>query len=247
KASTAGTVQHRDINAVQITDAEGNKHMVALKRNGELAVLDPKGRELEKFKVPYGASVMVADGEKVKPRQQLIVWDPHITPILAEKGGTVRYEDIEEGETARIEEEKKGQGGKLVVIEHKGERHPRITIEGSDGKILDFHYLPAKARIEVTNGQKIEAGPMLARQPRETAGTQDITGGLPRVTEIFEARKPKDLAVLAEISGNIELRSDKRRGKMTIVVRSEAGMEREHHVPQDKELQVHTGDFVEAG
>jgi DNA-directed RNA polymerase subunit beta' len=91
------------------------------------------------------------------------------------------------------------------------------------------------------------AGAMLARQPRETAGTQDITGGLPRVTEIFEARKPKDPAVLAEISGTVEIRSDKRRGKMTIIVRNESGMEREHHVPQDKELQVHTGDFIEAG
>jgi DNA-directed RNA polymerase subunit beta' len=247
KAINAGTVKHHDVNAVHVTDAEGNKRLVALKRNGEVVVEDAKGRELERYKVPYGATVMAGDGEKVKPRQQLVVWDPHITPILAEKGGTVRYEDIEEGETARVEEEKKGAGGKLVVIEHKGERHPRITIEGADGKILDFHYLPAKARIEVTNGEKIEAGHMLARQPRESAGTQDITGGLPRVTEIFEARKPKDPAVLAEISGNIELRSDKRRGKMTIIVRSEAGMEREHHVPQDKELQVHTGDFVEAG
>src|SRR5437588_1930720 len=150
-----------------------------------------------------------------------------------------------------MEEERKGgsggEGAKLVVIEHKGERHPRITIEGNDGKILDFHYLPAKARIEVNDGQKIEAGHMIARQPRESAGTQDITGGLPRVTEIFEARKPKDPAVLAEISGSIELRSEKRRGKMTIIVRNESGMEREHHVPQDKEMQVHAGDFVEAG
>src|SRR5205085_3148063 len=93
----------------------------------------------------------------------------------------------------------------------------------------------------------VVAGQMLARQPRESAGTQDITGGLPRVTEIFEARKPKDPAVLAEISGAVEIRSDKRRGKMTIIVRAESGMEKEHHVPQDKELQVHAGDFVEAG
>ncbi|HWE93643.1 MAG TPA: DNA-directed RNA polymerase subunit beta' [Tepidisphaeraceae bacterium] len=249
KSVGGGTVSHRDINAVQVVD-EGVKKLVALKRNGELVVLDAKGREIEKYKVPYGSTVMVTDGEKVKPRQQLVVWDPHITPILAEKGGTVRYEDIEEGETARMEEERKGGGSgesKLVVVEHKGERHPRITIEGSDGKILDFHYLPAKARIEVKDGQKIEAGHMLARQPRESAGTQDITGGLPRVTEIFEARKPKDPAVLAEISGTVELRSDKRRGKMTINIKNESGMEKEHHVPQDKELQVHAGDYVEAG
>src|SRR3954469_4323649 len=220
-----GTGEHRDIKAVEVTDAEGVKRMVALKRNGEIAVVDAKGRELEKYKVPYGATVLVGDKEKVKPRQQLVVWDPHITPILAEKGGIVRYEDIEEGETVRLEEERKGgavEAGKLVVIEHKGERHPRITIEGDDGKILDFHYLPAKARIEVTPGQKVQAGQLLARQPKEAAGTMDITGGLPRVTEIFEARKPKDPAVLAEISGTVELRSEKRRGKMTIIVRSEA-------------------------
>jgi DNA-directed RNA polymerase subunit beta' len=249
KAAAGGIVQHRDINAVQVTDAEGNKRLVALKRNGEIVIVDPKGRELEKYKVPYGSSILVGDGEKVKPRQQLVVWDPHITPILAEKGGVVRYEDIEEGETVRMEEERKGGGAeaKLVVIEHKGERHPRITIEGGDGKILDFHYLPAKARIEVQNGQKISAGQMIARQPREAAGTMDITGGLPRVTEIFEARKPKDPAVLAEISGTVELRSDKRRGKMTINIKNESGMEKEHHVPQDKELQVHAGDYVEAG
>src|SRR5690606_771639 len=123
----------------------------------------------------------------------------------------------------------------------------RITIVGDDGKILDFHYLPAKARIDVRQGQKVQAGQLIARLPKEAGGTMDITGGLPRVTEIFEARKPKDPAVLAEISGTVEIRSEKRRGKMTIIVRNETGMEREHHVPQDKELQVHTGDFVEAG
>src|SRR3989442_6621474 len=153
KSINGGIVQHRDINAVEVKDAEtGGKRLVALKRNGEIVVTDAKGRELEKYKVPYAATVMVADGEKVKPRQQLVVWDPHITPILAEKGGLVRYEDIEKGENARLEEERKGGGdAKLVVIEHKGERHPRITIEDpKDGNILDFHYRPAKARTEVT-------------------------------------------------------------------------------------------------
>src|SRR5256714_2799153 len=109
KSINGGIIQHRDINAVEVKDTEtGGKRLVALKRNGEIVVADAKGRELEKYKVPYGATVMAADGEKVKPRQQLVVWDPHITPILAEKAGIVRYEDIEEGETARFEEERKG-------------------------------------------------------------------------------------------------------------------------------------------
>jgi DNA-directed RNA polymerase subunit beta' len=248
KAVSAGTVKHHDINAVEVTDSDGQTRLVALKRNGEIAVLDAKGRELEKHRVPYGATVLVADGKPVKAKQALVVWDPHITPVLAEKGGIVRYEDIEIGETVKMEEERKGSGdAKMVVIEHKGERHPRITIEDKDGKILDFHYLPAKARIEVKDGQKIEAGHLLARQPKESAGTMDITGGLPRVTEIFEARKPKDPAVLAELSGTVELRNDRRRGKTTIIVRNETGMEREHHVAQGLELQVHGGDYVEAG
>ena len=248
KATAAGIVKHLGVNAVQTVDAEGNKKLVALKRNGELLLEDAKGREIDRYKVPYGATIMIPDGGKVKAREQVVTFDPHITPILAEKGGTVRYEDIERGETVRLEEERKGSGeGKLTVIEHKGERNPRLTIVDADGRILDFHYLPAKARIEVADGEAITAGQLLARQPRESAGTMDITGGLPRVTELFEARKPKDPAVLAEISGTVELVQNKRRGKMTITVKNETGMEREHHVPQDKELAVHTGDVVEAG
>jgi DNA-directed RNA polymerase subunit beta' len=155
--------------------------------------------------------------------------------------------DIAEGETTRTEEERKGQPGKQVVIEHKGDKHPQIIIEDSSGKILDVHYLPAGARIEVEEGKEVQAGQLLAHQPRATTGTQDITGGLPRVTEVFEARRPKDPAAMAEISGKIELRSDKRKGKMTITIRSESGMEKEHHVPRDRHLNVHTGDTVDAG
>jgi DNA-directed RNA polymerase subunit beta' len=120
-------------------------------------------------------------------------------------------------------------------------------LEDPTGKILDFYYLPEKAHIEVEEGSHISAGTLLAKTPREVSGTQDITGGLPRVTEIFEARKPKDPAVIAEIDGNVELLGEKRRGKRTIIVRSESGIEREHLVSHGKHLRVHAGSFVRAG
>ncbi|MHC4718110.1 MAG: DNA-directed RNA polymerase subunit beta', partial [Planctomycetota bacterium] len=245
RAVSAGAVQYRDLNAVP-TRMGSQKAWVVLKRNGELGLLDAKGRAIDKFKVSYGSLVLVADGATVKQGQRLAVWDPHRVPILAEAEGSVRFQDIEEGETVRAESER-GKGTRLVVIEHKGEKHPRIVVEDKTGKILDFHYLPAKARIEVEEGQSVRPGHLLARQPREASGTQDITGGLPRITELFEARKPKEPAAMAEISGRVELRTDKRRGKMTIIVRSESEMEREHHVPHDRHLLVHTGDEVRAG
>jgi len=246
KSPRDGVVQYRDLNVVPVKQEDGSEQMIALKRNGEMALVDEKGREYDKFKVPYGAIIDVKDGQHVKARERMFSWDPHRVPILAEIGGIIRFVDIVEGETMQVEEERKGQHGKPVVIEHKGDKHPQVIIEDEAGKILDVHYLPAKARIEVVEGQKVQAGQLLARQPRGQAGTQDITGGLPRVTEIFEARKPKEPAAMAEISGRVELKSDKRRGKMTIIIRSEK-MEKEHHVPRDRHLNVHTGDMVEAG
>jgi DNA-directed RNA polymerase subunit beta' len=259
EATHAGTVQYRDLNAVSFRREDGDMVTVALKRNGEIALLDEKERELDRFKVPYGGIILVEDGQKVKAGATLFQWDPHRTPILAEVGGVIRFVDIVEGETVQTEElrvrtsrlKAKDMDVKTVerpvVIEHKGDKHPQIIIEDAKGKILDVHYLPAGARIEVNEGQEVQAGQLLAHQPRATGGTQDITGGLPRVTEVFEARKPKDPAAMAEISGRVELRSDKRKGKMTIIIRSESGMEKEHHVPRDRHLNVHTGDFVEAG
>ena len=242
-----GTAKYQNLNAVETVDAETGKPVFrVLKRNGEITIHDQKGREVERHRVPYGAAVLVQDGATVDPRAVIVRWDAHFTPILAEAGGFVRFQDIVEGETVRPEQESRSES-KWLVIEHKGDKHPRIIIEDADGGIRDFHHLPAKARIEVHEGDKVAPGAMLARQPREIAGTQDITGGLPRVTEIFEARKPKEPSVMAEISGAVELHTDRRRGKMTILVRSESGMEKEHHVPQDKQLLVHAGDYVEAG
>ncbi len=245
KATQKGKVCYVEINSVEVPMPDGETRIVALKRNGELLVVDDKGRELTRDKIPYGAFLAVKDGQDVSRGDKLCEWDAHMTPILAEVGGIVRFQDIAEGETVRAEQEAGSE--KFVVVEHKGEKHPQIIIEDKNGTVLDYHYLPAKARIEVVEGQDILPGMELARQPRGIGGTQDITGGLPRVTEVFEARRPKEPAVMAEISGVVEIRPDKRRGKMTIAVKSEGGMEKEHHVPQDKHLLVHTGDVIEAG
>ncbi|MFQ5410656.1 MAG: DNA-directed RNA polymerase subunit beta' [Phycisphaerae bacterium] len=244
-----GLVKFHNLNAVEFSDPETKEsYLIVLKRNGELAINDEKGRELERYKIPYGARIHVSEGQKVSPRTTVTTWDPHLTPILAEASGIIRFQDVVDGETVRADTEAKG-GDKIVVIEHRGDKNPQIIIEDAEGKILEYHYLPAKARIEVAEGQKIKAGWLLARRPRELSGTQDITGGLPRVTELFEARKPKEPAVMAELSGTVEIRSDKRRGKMTIIIKPDsADLEpRDHHVPQDKHLLVHAGDRVEAG
>ena len=174
------------------------------------------------------------------PGALLCQWDPHAIPILAEVSGKVRFEDIIEGETMRLEKDPSGHERKLIM-EHKGDLHPQIILEDETGKTLDVYYLPEKAHIEVAEGSQVSAGTLLAKTPREVAGTQDITGGLPRVTEIFEARKPKDPAVIAEIDGTVEMLGEKRRGKRTIVVRSESGIEREHLVSHGKHFRVHAG------
>ncbi len=248
KSIAGGTVLLRDCMEVEVKHPDGSKYTVALKRNGEILVNDAQGRELEKFKVPYGAQLFARTGDVVKKGVVLCEWQPHATPILAEKSGIVRFKDMVEDVTFRMDRKKgEGEAAEMIVIEHTGEKHPQITVEDAAGNILDFHHLPAKARIEVKDGQKIAQGEMLARQPKEAARSADIVGGLPRVTEIFEARIPKEPSVMAEISGRVELHSDKRKGKMTIRVISDAGLEHDHHVPQGKALLVHTGDRIEAG
>ncbi|MEK6644722.1 MAG: DNA-directed RNA polymerase subunit beta' [Planctomycetota bacterium] len=250
KASNAGFAKFHELKVVEYEDPETKATTyVVLNKKGKLAIVDDKGRELESTQVQYGARLNVKEGDPIKPRMVLCSWDAHMTPILAEASGRIRFQDIAEGETVRTETDSKSSSARFVVIEHRGDKNPQIIIEDKNGKILEYHYLPAKARIEVSEQQDVRAGHLLARRPRELAGTQDITGGLPRVTEIFEARKPKEPAVLAEITGTVEIRSDKRRGKMTIVIHPDTkDLEpRDHHVPQDKHLMVHAGDRVDAG
>ena len=242
KSKREGKVKFVGINIV-IND-EGKQ--IALSRNGEIQILDAKGRELEKYDVPDGAAMIVHDGQQINRGQMLCEWDPHNIPILAEVGGKVRFDDIVEGETMKVETDPSGHV-RRTIIEHKGDLHPQIVIEDAEGKTLDYKYIPERASIEVDDGQMISAGTLLAKTPREVGGTQDITGGLPRVTELFEARRPKEPAVIAEIDGRVELLDEKRRGKRTIIVRNESGIEREHLVPHGKYLRVHGCDRVRAG
>jgi len=242
KSKRAGTAKFTRLRTVENEQGES----IVLARNCELAIVDAKGHELEKFEIPAGGILKVAENQEVKPGTILVQWDPHSIPILAEVAGKVRYEDVVEGETLRIEKDPSGHLRRMVM-EHKGVYHPQIVIEDESGQIQEFYYLPEKAYIEVSPGEMVKAGHVLAKTPREASGTQDITGGLPRVTEIFEARKPKDPAIMAENDGKVEISKEKRRGKRSIIVRSETGVEHEHLVAHGKHLRVHPGDYVRAG
>ena len=242
KSRKAGKVKFARIRSVTSVSGE----VIILGRSGELVIVDAKDRELEKHSIPNGASLNVKENQEIKEGATLCTWDPHAVPIIAEVGGVVRYEDCIESRSMEVERDTSGHT-RRTIIEHKGDLHPQIIVEDGAGKILDFYYLPEKASIECEEGDQITAGMIVAKTPRESGGTQDITGGLPRVTELFEARKPKDPAVVAEIDGEIELVAEKKRGKRIIIVRGDDGTEVEHVIPHGKQLQVHANDRVAAG
>ncbi|MGL6225716.1 MAG: DNA-directed RNA polymerase subunit beta' [Thermoguttaceae bacterium] len=240
----AGTAKYVQL---EVIDTE-NGQVISLSRNGAVAILDSRGREREKYNVPVGAQLMVKDNQDVKIGDPICQWDPHSIPILAKVSGVVHYVDIVDGDTVRMEMDMTTGKTRRTVMDLKGDRHPQIDLKNEKGtETLDFYYLPGKALIEVEDGVHVKRGTLLAKTSRDVSGTQDITGGLPRVTEIFEARKPKDPSIIAEIDGTVEL-GDKRHGKRTIVVRhDETGIERIHEVAHGKHLRVHAGDYVRAG
>jgi len=240
RATTRGIVRYRNL---QVVDRQGT--LVVLNNGGGLIVERKDGERVAEFDLRVGAELKVHDGEEVQARKVLATWDPNLTSILAEKEGFVRFEEVVEGETMRVEEDAAGHH-RRVIVEHKGDLHPQILIVDDRGEILDIHSLPEKAHIEVNEGEAVVPGSVLAKTPREMGRSSDIVAGLPRVTELFEARKPKDPAIIAEISGTVEL-GERKRGKRTIIVRNETGVEREHLVPQGKHLVVRRGDVVKEG
>lgn len=248
KAKRAGAVKFERINSI----VNDKNEKIALTRNGEIILVDARGRELDKYPIPNGAELKVDEGQQVHVGQVLCTWDPHNTPILTEIGGKVRLVDIIPGETLR-EETDTGGLKRFIIMEHKGDKHPSIEVVDDQGQILDVYYIPEKAHLVVRDGQQVSAGTLLAKTPREAQGTQDITGGLPRVTEIFEARRPKEPAVIAEMAGKVELASERTRGKRKILIHAvddkgkPIGEPREHLIPHGKQLRVHGGDYVREG
>ncbi len=220
---------------------------VAMRRRGELVLAEKEGGPGMRFTVPYGATVLVADGEKVKSGQLICTWDNSVKPLLVEVTGRVRYRDLVEGRTYKDSRNQITKQVEREVIEHRGELHPQLNIEDAEGNVLAYYPLPVRAIIIARDGDRAVPGMLIAKEPKDVGASQDITGGLPRVTELLEARRPREAAVLAESDGVVVVSDEVKRQKRTVWVRTEDGIEKEHQVPKAISLQVSTGDTVRAG
>jgi len=258
EAKSAGTVRYTS-NMRYVTSAKGEK--VVISRSGEVLIADDHGRERERHKVPYGATLSADEGKVVKAGAKLAAWDPHTRPIVTEYAGTARFENVEEGVTVAKQVDDVTGLSTLVVIDHKrggkaatkgirpvvkllDENGMEVKIAGSDHHVSIA--LQVGSIISVVDGQQVGVGDVLARMPQESAKTRDITGGLPRVAELFEARTPKDASVLAEFTGTISFGKDTK-GKQRLVITDLDGNVHEFLIPKDKHVLVHDGQVVNKG
>ncbi len=242
---TSGSVRYSE---ALMTVTNRDNRTVVMSRNGELAIADDKGRERERYAIPYGASLLVKDGEKVTAKTKIAEWDPFTTPIMANGAGSAKYEDLVAG---RSLEEKvdalTGRSRKVVLDVKDADLKPRVVLREADSrKVKARFFLPVGANIMVNEGDDILPGDIVAKIPRETTKTKDITGGLPRVAELFEARKPKDVAIIAECDGVVSFGKDTK-GKRRVVVTAEDGNATEYLIAKGKNITVNEGDFVRAG
>ncbi len=243
ETKNAGTLRYVNLNTVKNKDGD----MVVMNRNGRIAIYDESGREKEKYSVVYGAKIKVTDGSKVITGQKLVEWDPYSSYILTEVSGKVAFGDIIEAATMREEvDEATGFSQKVIIEFHGANLRPRLSIKDKNRKTAGRYLLPAGAHILVEKDTEVYAGDVLAKIPRETTKTKDITGGLPRVAELFEARKPKEQAVISEIDGVVEYGGFVK-GMRKIVVKNEMGDAREYFIPKGKHVTVHEDDWVMAG
>ncbi|KGI77167.1 DNA-directed RNA polymerase subunit beta' [Oleiagrimonas soli] len=253
---TTGTLKFNNLKSVQHSQG----HLVAVSRSGEVSVLDTQGRERERYKVPYGATIDVKDGAPVKAGQTVAQWDPHTHPIVSEVAGVVSFSDFIDGVTVQSQTDELTGLESAVVTDPKRrgtaakDLRPMVKLEDKKGKELKLpgtdvpaqYFLPAGAIVSIQNGAEVGVGDVVARIPQETSKTRDITGGLPRVADLFEARKPKEPAILAERSGVVSFGKDTK-GKQRLIIKDADGNDHEELIPKWRHIIVFEGEHVEKG
>jgi DNA-directed RNA polymerase subunit beta' len=246
KAKFAGVIEFEELRSLKTTNNEGDDVMVVMGRSGEIKIIDPKSKKvLISNHVPYGAFLRVKDGDKVEKDQELCYWDPYNAVILTELDGKIKYDTIEENLTYReISDEQTGHREKVIIDSKDKTKNPALIIETKDGEIS--YNIPVDAHLAVNHGDKIKAGQILVKIPRTMGKSRDITGGLPRVTELFEARNPSNPAIVSEINGVVSYGGIKR-GNREIFIESKDGVKKRYLVPLSKHILVQDNDFVRAG
>jgi DNA-directed RNA polymerase subunit beta' len=244
-----GTIELRDMPT--ITDKQGRR--LSLARNGEIAIIDSEGRERETHRLPYGATILFADGDTVKKGDRFAEWDPFTMPVITEKPGIVKYQDLIDGKTLTEQTDEATGIAQRVVTEFRGaartkeDLRPRLTLLDDESGEAARYMLAVGATLSVDDGAQVQAGDVLARVSREAAKTRDITGGLPRVAELFEARKPKDNAIIAKVSGRVQFLKDYKAKRKIAINPEDGGEPVEYLIPKSKVIDVQEGDFVKRG
>jgi len=218
-----------------------------MNRNGALTILDERNREVARYQIVYGAHILVEDGDTVAQDQLLATWDPFTFAILTEVGGKVKFQDLKEGVTYDEETDQVTGLSHMVVKDSPDEKkQPRLEIRNAGNKVLKTYQMPVRANLMVNDAEEVEPGDVIAKIPRETTKTKDITGGLPRVVELFEARRPGEAAVMSEIDGTVKL-GPISKGKRKLIIVGDDGEEREYDIPRGTHINVQEGDRVRAG
>jgi DNA-directed RNA polymerase subunit beta' len=240
----AGTLSFKGLRLVTLA----NDQQVTLNKTGSIQVLDQDDRIVDDYPIPAGALLHFKDGEKVEEDALLAQWDPYNIPILSEKKGVISFEDMLPGVTTKVDRDATG-GRSMVVIEHKEDLNPQIIVKDASGNPIATYSVPTGAQVAVDEGTKIDAGSIIAKTPRQASKTQDITGGLPRVAELFEARRPKEgnVGQMAKIDGIVSEAGTLRSKKRLLVTNDESGQVEEHLIPHGKHVLVQPGDYVQKG
>lgn len=243
-----GRVKHKGLRLVQTADQAS----IVINKTGVVLILDDEDRELESYNIVAGSLLTVSDGERIEKGDVLAMWDPHNIPILSEKGGVIKFRDMIPGVTIKRELDDATGRIATIIIEHKEDLTPTIEIleqtKDKADRVIATYAIPTGAQVAINEGDTISPGALLAKTPRSASTTQDITGGLPRVAELFEARRPKEAAEMAKIDGIVVLNTGTVRGKKSLLITdAETGQEEEHLIPHGKHIVVHEGDFVHKG